>query len=411
MDNKEIVDMLFREKFINEIIQEISLIEKNEKNSFIMIDGEWGCGKTTVLQMLINKIKNNYNVVTYNCWESSFYSDPLIGIISTTTEQLSQYKDINEFGIALMKHMANIKSIGMGTISNMTGVKLDADINTPENQYKSLESYIKDFKDQLINFNDKNVGKDNHKTFVIIVDELDRCLPEYAIKVLERLYLLFKGIPNLIVIIANNMVQLEHSIKSIFGNDFEIKRYLEKFINKIKKLETGEVNHNNVYQKYYNYFNKFDFDNQNEEVLSFISNILYKENARYIDNKCIEIAKVHDIVFPNENGMDLCLFELLASFIKVEDAIIAITNIGKEPFSKRQELWIKFDKTVTSVNNKVGDWNIHNIDNPIERAIIMYIMSFYNMIPNQKQFRFNTTIVNEELTIKIRKFRDLINYT
>ena len=40
------------------------------------------------------------------------------------------------------------------------------------------------------------------QTVVIIVDELDRCLPSYAIKVLERIHHIFNELENVVVIIA-----------------------------------------------------------------------------------------------------------------------------------------------------------------------------------------------------------------
>ena len=54
-------------------------------------------------------------------------------------------------------------------------------------------------------------------TVVILVDELDRCLPEYAIKVLERLHHLTEGQENVITVISIDKTQLMSSVKQIFG--------------------------------------------------------------------------------------------------------------------------------------------------------------------------------------------------
>ena len=67
------------------------------------------------------------------------------------------------------------------------------------------------------------------KTVVIVVDELDRCMPEYAIKVLERLHHLFEGIPNTIVIMAVDSKQLENSVKKSLEMQLNAGRYLRKF--------------------------------------------------------------------------------------------------------------------------------------------------------------------------------------
>ena len=54
---------------------------------------------------------------------------------------------------------------------------------------------------------------------ILIVDELDRCLPEYAIKVLERLHHICNEIP-VIQILAINKKSLADSISKVYGKDF-----------------------------------------------------------------------------------------------------------------------------------------------------------------------------------------------
>mgnify|MGYP000547399914 FL=1 len=69
-----------------------------------------------------------------------------------------------------------------------------------------------------------------NKTVLLVVDELDRCMPEYAIKVLERLHHMFEGLDNVIVLLAIDSTQLEHSVKEIYGEQVDTERYLRKFI-------------------------------------------------------------------------------------------------------------------------------------------------------------------------------------
>lgn len=69
------------------------------------------------------------------------------------------------------------------------------------------------FKKTLDETREKLKRMSEIKTVVIVVDELDRCMPEYAVKVLERLHHLFEGIPNTIVIMAVDSKQLENSVK------------------------------------------------------------------------------------------------------------------------------------------------------------------------------------------------------
>lgn len=110
-------------------------------------------------------------------------------------------------------------------------------------------------------------------TVVFLVDELDRCIPEYAIKVLERLHHLTEESTNLITIIAIDKPQLVCGIKKIFGiNNPE--KYLQKFINFEIKLDYGTVSER-VYEKYAEFAELFDenifqFEDSVEECLQAI---------------------------------------------------------------------------------------------------------------------------------------------
>lgn len=60
-------DLLSRDHFVSVVSNIIeSKIQQREGYSFA-IDGEWGCGKTTVLDMLEERLKNRYLVIRYNC--------------------------------------------------------------------------------------------------------------------------------------------------------------------------------------------------------------------------------------------------------------------------------------------------------------------------------------------------------
>lgn len=78
----------------------------------------------------------------------------------------------------------------------------------------------------------------NDQTVVIIVDELDRCLPTYAIKVLERIHHIFNGLENVVVIIAMEKKQIENSLHQIYGEGMDVDQYLKKFIPFSVKLIT-----------------------------------------------------------------------------------------------------------------------------------------------------------------------------
>lgn len=93
-------------------------------------------------------------------------------------------------------------------------------------------------------------------TVVFLVDELDRCLPEYAIKVLERLHHITEDVENFVTIVSIDKTNLTSSVKRAFGFE-DPEKYLEKFINFEVKLDYGTVSEK-LTEKYAEYMSLFD---------------------------------------------------------------------------------------------------------------------------------------------------------
>lgn len=62
----------------------------------------------------------------------------------------------------------------------------------------------------------------------ILVDELDRCRPDYAIELLEGIKHLF-GVKGIYFVVATNIDQLSESVKAVYGTGFDGARYLKRF--------------------------------------------------------------------------------------------------------------------------------------------------------------------------------------
>lgn len=64
---------------------------------------------------------------------------------------------------------------------------------------------------------------------VILVDELDRCRPEFAVRLVERIKHFF-DVPNLVFVLVMNREQLEKAVKGIYGAETDASTYLSKFL-------------------------------------------------------------------------------------------------------------------------------------------------------------------------------------
>jgi hypothetical protein len=88
----------------------------------------------------------------------------------------------------------------------------------------------------------------------VLIDELDRCRPTYAIEMLEQVKHLF-DVDNTIFLISTDGDQLAHSIKAVYGESFDGKRYLLRFFNRQYRFEQRDLR---AYVKYLFSINKID---------------------------------------------------------------------------------------------------------------------------------------------------------
>ena len=87
-----------------------------------------------------------------------------------------------------------------------------------------------EFKEKLSGFAKAIVKKDDQeqtKPFVILVDELDRCRPDYAIKFLEKIKHLF-NVESIVFVVAIDKKEVENFIPVVYGN-INANEYLQRF--------------------------------------------------------------------------------------------------------------------------------------------------------------------------------------
>ena len=72
------------------------------------------------------------------------------------------------------------------------------------------------------------IRRDTSKPMILIVDELDRCHPPYAIDMLENIKHLFST-KNVVFVLVVNLKELGHSIRSVYGEWFNVESYLRRF--------------------------------------------------------------------------------------------------------------------------------------------------------------------------------------
>ena len=209
-----------------EIIHNIEQYKENSQNGLvILLNGAWGTGKTTYLNDLKEKIKeskdvelfNDYNAYEYDCYDNAY-----IPLFASIAEKIKL--DNDKIG-CIAKSTAIGLSIGLSSVGkailnkatgiDINGIKDDIKLAVDELDINILEDF-ENFKNSKNYIKTKMCEVCKDSTQVFIIDELDRCKPNFAMDTLEIVKHFF-DVPNCVFIIAVDKLQLEQSAKSIYG--------------------------------------------------------------------------------------------------------------------------------------------------------------------------------------------------
>ena len=242
-----------RKKFILRIT---NFIKSIEDGLTVSIDSEWGTGKSTCLRAMEKHLKTDDSIecIYFDAFKNDFHDDPFVAISSKMMEHFSD-KNNFEFkegtvriakkllgvglkgGITLLTSGAiNSKGIDAACKDVVAGLSIQADGIIDEyfsqqiEKEASTESLIRSLKkglQALLKTKDEKTQK-----LVFIIDELDRCRPDYAIGILERIKHFF-SMDGVIFILSMNKNQMINYVKGKYGiDDIETAdQYLRKFIN------------------------------------------------------------------------------------------------------------------------------------------------------------------------------------
>lgn len=358
----EKLDILNRDAFVEQLLRLMDNISGHKASTCFAVNGPWGCGKSFVLDMFeeqLNVIQSEetftdrYFVIRYNSWKFDYYEEPLVAIVATMISVIEEKTKLFPDSEEKQKILGMLKATGVALLSmantavkEKTGLDIQTAFETVrKGEKEGAAAYERAHEyDVYFGFN-KMIEKlssllqdlAKNYTVVILVDELDRCLPEYAIKVLERLHHLTENHENIITVIAIDKTQLMSSVKQIFGFENPDK-YLEKFFNFEVKLDCGTVSEK-ISQKYESYFALFDkdiftFDDSVEECLQAIFTGVDIRKQEQLVNKAM---LAHKLLYSDKKDYSFMCMELLVTVMiyaynyqaKFADIPISVTSFDK----------------------------------------------------------------------------------
>lgn len=288
-DNETNIDLLNNKAIADTIVR--MLREHPARPITVGVHGDWGAGKSSVLAMIEANLETDKDVlcIRFNGWKFQGFEDAKIALIEGITSAILEKRP------ALTKTNAVVRELfkridWLKLTKKLGGLALTAYTGIPTaDQLQSLLSALEALKSKPLDiFTKENIGAtvDGIKTLVkpapeekhlpeevrafhaafeklleeakvgqliVLIDDLDRCLPDTAIETLEAIRLFVLTSKTAFVIAADEGM-IEYSVKKHFPGLSEIpnaqnyaRNYLEKLIQVPFRISMLGENETSIY--------------------------------------------------------------------------------------------------------------------------------------------------------------------
>lgn len=270
-DNETAVDLLYYEAIARTVVRLVR--EKSDEPLSIGIHGDWGAGKSSVLMMVNEAFKNDERVlcVRFNGWLFQGFEDAKAVLIETIVDELLRKRSTcDKVADQAKKVLRRVDWMKVARKASVYGVSLATGIPHPETlkdlgaaaravlargeegaTAENLAKLVGGSSDYLREVEEDSAPEQMHAfreefeellrcaeidRLVVLVDDLDRCLPNIAIETLEAIRL-FLFVPRAAFVIGADEGMVEYAVRQHFpdlpvatGPATYARNYLEKLI-------------------------------------------------------------------------------------------------------------------------------------------------------------------------------------
>ena len=233
-------DLLDRERVADVLTK---VVDRIEGPCVLAVDAVWGAGKTTFIDMWAKHLRReNFLVLEFNAWKTDFSEEPFIDLFIELTEFLkkedqdkSLKSNIKKLTKAARKIIQESSSVFIPhtleyipCVGPLLSKLLGRFIKKRLSQSQKKEKSPTEFKKILEEATEKLSISRYNKPLIVMIDELDRCRPTYAVELLEAAKHLFL-VDHIVFVLVVNRSELEHSVKALYGREFDARGYLRRF--------------------------------------------------------------------------------------------------------------------------------------------------------------------------------------
>jgi len=233
---------------------------KADETGFTMVvKSPWGTGKSFFIERWCETLKKQGAFCVYfSAWEAEIQDSPAIYFLQTFFDEFKEQPELfSKLDDALAKGGLTFLSvvIALATIVYMpvnavyaciakyfygeAAKKCARALNKLKRDKHAFETSLptKEAKEHLKELMQVIAESSLNGKVYIFIDELDRCKPDFAIKVLEEIKHFF-SLPNLVFVLSLDFEQLEGSVKHVYGRHIDCEGYLMRFVQLFYTLPT-----------------------------------------------------------------------------------------------------------------------------------------------------------------------------
>lgn len=260
-----------------------SAILETDPHFTIGIFGKWGSGKTTLLKKIQHLLESSYSekvlTVFFDAWRYQREEHMLLPILDTLLEHLRRKET----------HWSELRGkLKRLTASIVAAMKLklpilEVDAKSAIEQWKAEEQVRSDYLGWLSELQkalDDVRRNDPDRRIVMLIDDLDRCLPHKVVEVLESIKVTLDA-SGFIFVLALDELVVEQAIQSYYGENYSVpsKDYVKKLVQVEFRLpplrEQDVMNYVQLLQQRIGHF-----DEQASQALAQVIPIVVGDNPR-----------------------------------------------------------------------------------------------------------------------------------
>ncbi|MEM7682630.1 MAG: P-loop NTPase fold protein [Planctomycetota bacterium] len=235
------------------VAENLTQLLANADTPLVMtLSAGWGQGKTTFVKMWSQHLQNeNFGTAYFDAWSSDYADDPLVSFIGALEDTMGGEATARQTALeslrkGLKKLVRASPKIAInwalrGGLQYATGGEANAEdevkaiselaaamVEQELEKQKSVKEAIESFKTDLSDF--AKASSTDGKPLIVFIDELDRCRPDFAVELLERIKHLF-AVEGVVFILAVDVDRLGCAAASKLGFPNESRMgYLRRFV-------------------------------------------------------------------------------------------------------------------------------------------------------------------------------------